>query len=264
MSSKAIIDCEPSLISFQDVRINQNYVATLTLRNTLSASLDLTIRPSSARYTVSPNRIHMSPRQSIVCTVRFSLSRYPANWNKGVQHGMEDYLLLKSDYFDQRIPCEYFLSSSGVLHSAVTTRSRSQSPSRAHDPDDLLPPPPPTIPVHCSSPHNNNNSASYGDGSRGHQSLNSSELLHDLRIQLDFKDRTINELRGSLNEMQSQSPIYQQIVNTKLDQERRVFEEKSEKVSFYESDLLSMMMMLVVLLLCFSGAVDSAQERCTN
>lgn len=192
-----MMEVEPKSLSFQDVRLNQSYSTSLCISNPLAASVEFTLRPSTPRYTISPNRVNLSPGQSIVVTVRLFLSHYP-NYARGV-HGQEDAIHLKSSYFDQRINVTFFLHSRDAqLHRP---NSRSQSPVR---------------------------SSSVPDKQKGRSE--SLEIVQELQAQIALKNSRIKVLEDTVGNLESKHPSIQQIVKNKIEQERATFEEKSEKV----------------------------------
>ena len=182
-----MLDVEPSSVCFKDVRLNQAYTSSLCITNPLSAAVDFTLRPSSPRFTCSPNRVNLTAGQSIVVTIRLFLSHYP-NYSRGIS-GQEDTIHIKSSYFEQRVPATFF------LHSRDST-TRSQSPSRVS----LKP-------------------ASH------------LEIITELQAQLRSKDEKIKLLENTVGQLESKFPSVRQIIANRIEQERSVFEEKSEKVS---------------------------------
>lgn len=117
-----MIDIEPPALEFRDVRLNQAYSTSLCLTNPLSGAVDITLKASSPRYTVSPARLTLNPGQSVVVTVRLYVAHFP-NYNKGVQGHHEDFISIKSLYFEQKVDITLFLHKRDIT-------SRSQSPHR--------------------------------------------------------------------------------------------------------------------------------------
>jgi hypothetical protein len=181
---------EPKSLSFQDVRLNQAYTASLCITNPLSISVDFSLRPSSSRYTITPNKVNLSAGQSIVVSVRLFLSHYP-NYTKGVR-GQDDTIHIKSSYFDQQVDVSFFLHSRDTSTKAAATRSRSPSPARASEPY---------------------------------------ESILELQAQLKAKDLKIKQMEDIIGQLESKYPSLQDIVRNRLEQERAIFEEKSEKVT---------------------------------
>jgi hypothetical protein len=58
------------------------------------------------------------------------------------------------------------------------------------------------------------------------------DLLEELRMQLRYRDVTIQELKLVVRHLESKDPNVQQIVRSRLEMERKVYNEKSEKVCF--------------------------------
>ena len=116
-----MIDIEPPALEFRDVRLNQAYSTSLCLTNPLAGAVDITLKASSPRYTVSPAHLTLNPGQSIVVTVRLYVAHFP-NYHKGVQ-GHEDFISIKSLYFEQKVDVTLFLHKRDIT-------SRSQSPHK--------------------------------------------------------------------------------------------------------------------------------------
>lgn len=192
---------EPKQLTFRDVRLNQAYTTSLCITNPLTAAVEFTLRASSPRYSISPNRVVLNPNQSIVVTVRLFLNHYP-NVQKGVQ-GQEDSIHIKSPYFDQKIQVDFYLHNQSV-------RSRSASPvERA---------------VKAAA---------------GEHSRSGTDLLSDLNAQLKVKDHRIEQLQNIVANLESKHPNLEEIVRAKIEKEREVFEEKSEKVWFADIAICS-------------------------
>lgn len=198
-SQHHILHFEPAVLSFRDVKLNQAYNASLCISNPMTAGVDFTLRASSARYTVVPNRVFLNAGQSIYVSVKLLLNHYP-NISRG-KAGIEDYIHVKSTYFDQRIPLEFSL-----VTSMSERRSRSASPSRAGSSSF------PTSTVNNHTPD------------QGH------DMLLDLKAQVTAKDRRIEELELLVGKLETKHPNLQEIIHSRLEMERIVFEEKSEKV----------------------------------
>ncbi len=281
-----LIECEPGLLSFRDVRINTQYTTSLTLRNSMPASVELELSPSSPLYSITPNRVFLSAHQSIVCTVTFKLLHYPTNYNKAIVNGgkpFQDYIQIKSTYFVQRLPCEYFLSASGLIHTA-TVRSRSVSPAvnrggniggpsvrdNLRESMDGPPPPPPPL----SQSGLNMSQVSFASGTRGnggsgtkrppsgqHHQQDKGDLIQELQLQLKWKDRKIEELQEMMGNLEAKHPNLDKIIDAKIQMERLSFEEKSEKVRINTS-------VRAIFHICslhnLPGTSNSSQERCSD
>ena len=198
---------EPQQLIFRDIRLNQAYTTSLCITNPLTAAVEFTIRPSSPRYSISPNRVNLNPSQSSVVTVRLFLNHYP-NIPRGIQ-GQEDSIHVKSAYFDQKIPVEFF------LHNQIA-RSRSASPNER-------------TATSVTGSHSSTARGAAGTGqSHGHHNL---DLINELSAQIKVKDNRIGQLESIVANLESKHPNLQEIVRRKIEQEREIFEEKSEKVS---------------------------------
>lgn len=119
-----MLDIEPRSIVFRDIRLNQSYTSSLCITNPLPTPVSFTLRPSSSRYVVSPNRINLAGGQSIVVTVRLYVSNFP-NYAKGVR-GHDDAIHIQSSFFEQKIDAVMY------LHKRDTLPSRSPSPQGRH------------------------------------------------------------------------------------------------------------------------------------
>ena len=78
------------------------------------------------------------------------------------------------------------------------------------------------------------------------------DTLMDLRTQITAKDHRIQELENIIGRLESKHPNLQEIIHSRLEMERLVFEEKSEKVStrqccilFYSNYLQILIMLLI-------------------
>jgi hypothetical protein len=189
-SNLIMLVIEPKSIVFRDVRLNQAYTTSLCISNPLAISVDFSLRPSNTRYHLSPNRVHLNPGQSIVVTVRLHIAHYP-NYIKGVK-GQSDSIQLSSAFFEQKIDATFF------LHPR-SSNSRSPSPNRT----DL------TSKYHEDSPN---------------------AIILKLQSIIDSRDSMIERLHEIVNELQQQHPNFQDIIEKKMNIERRRFEENSLQV----------------------------------
>ena len=185
-----MLDIEPKSLVFRDVRLNQAYTTSLCIANPLPSSVEFTLRPSSPRYTITPNRVNLSGGQSIVVSVRLFLAQYP-NYNKGVK-GQDDSIQIKSSYFEQKVDVSFF------LHSRDAGTSRSISPSTR--------------------------------GSTVKGTNSSYETITELQSQLRIKDNKIAQMEEIIGQLESKYPSMQEIIKSRVNRERDIFEEKSEKV----------------------------------
>jgi hypothetical protein len=193
-----MLDIEPKSLVYRDVRLNQAYSSSICITNPLTASVEFTLRPSSPRYTITPNRVNLNGGQSIVVSVRLFLSHYP-NYSKGVR-GQDDTIHIKSSYFEQKVDVTFFLHSRDSVTTASTSRSLSPNVR----------------------------------SSRGNKDRITGNVVYDplseLQSQIYIKDNKIKELEGIIGQLESKYPSMQEIIRSRLEQERSVFEEKSEKV----------------------------------
>lgn len=110
---------EPEILAFNNVRLNQAYSSSLCITNSADSSLEFTLRATSPRYSISPNRVRLDAGASAVVTVRLFVSQ--AHASAGTK---ADYLVLKCLYSEQRLPVSYTL-----YKKAPGGRSRSPSPA---------------------------------------------------------------------------------------------------------------------------------------
>jgi hypothetical protein len=57
------------------------------------------------------------------------------------------------------------------------------------------------------------------------------DVVRELLSKIQSKDSLIKNLESTINELESQHPAVQEIVRSRIECERAVFEERSEKVS---------------------------------
>lgn len=195
-----MLNVEPKQLVFRDVRLNQPYTTTLCIENPLSAAVEFSIRASSpARYDIKPSKVTLAPRQSISITVRLLMHTFPDP--KKALHGQSDSIHIKSDYFDQKVPVEFFMHQRSVT-------SRSPSPSERA-----------TAKV-----------SSVADRSKRGSTSTNSDLVQDLHAQIQVKDNRIAELERLIGNLQSKHPDLERVINARLDLERNEFELKSKQV----------------------------------
>lgn len=201
-----MLDIDPSHLEFRDVQLNQAYTSSVRITNPLTVTLEFTVRPSSSKYTIVPNKIVLSPGQSIMVSVRLFVSHY-SNYAKGVD-GQKDAIQIKSPYFEQKISTIFFLKAKDSSISSSSTnisfRSRSASPL----------------------PRSITETSAKSKPAQGSMDNPVDELMRQIRI----KDSRIKQLEEIVSELESKYPSLQKIVNTRIEQERINFEEKSMKV----------------------------------
>lgn len=185
------MEYEPASVDYGQVRSTQNYNAHVTIANPLSVPVDLTLQASSNRITVSPAKVHLNTKQSIVVTVR--LNGYEASRKPGTGAAFADYIIIKSTFFTHKVPVNY------SVVAQPRSDSRSASPSRRIDQSD----------------HS--------------QAMLIDELMHQLRQ----KDDRIASLERQFGGIAVQSSEVEQVIEARMEQQRREFEEKSEKVWHY-------------------------------
>jgi hypothetical protein len=201
-----MLDIDPKLITFRDVRLNTSYSSTFTIANPLTVSVEFSLKTSSSRYTVNPSSILLQPNQSMVITVRLFLSNY-SNISRGIR-GQEDQITIKSSYFEQKVDLMFY------LREYNTTSSSSPSPLRGGSRSGT--------PVRASSASALTSAApDRAGGSR-------SKMSHADEIKL--KNDMIQRLEEENQLLQSKYPNMQDVIRSRIEQERIQFEEKSEKI----------------------------------
>eukprot|EP01038_Epipyxis_sp_PR26KG_P009211 gene9211-12422_t len=100
------MELEPKVLVFRDVRLNQSYTTSLCVTNPSKTSVEFTLRTSSPKCTVTPNRVTLSSGQSIVITVRLFLKNHPLV-NKDGKFNSES-IHIKSTFFEQKVPVEIY------------------------------------------------------------------------------------------------------------------------------------------------------------
>jgi uncharacterized coiled-coil protein SlyX len=218
------MEFEPRAIAFRDVRLNQAYTTSLCLTNTYSASVEVSLIPPSSRYTINPNKIHLTAGQSIVVTVRLFLSHYP-NFSKGSQ-SHEESITIKSSYFEHQVGVSFSLHSRDATTSSSSSRSLSPS-LRSRVPTTNQP-----VRSNLNSQRSQQHNESTLNSQRSLQNMDSRGNEKDLEKQLAEQTKTVQQLESIITQLESKFPSVQEIVRNRIEQEQLGFEEKSEKVSF--------------------------------
>ena len=204
-----MLDISPESLVYRDVRLNNAYLNSICITNPLPATVEFTLRPSSQRYTLTPNRVTLQAGQSIVVTVKLFLAHYP-NFLKG-SRGQDDHIQIKSSYFEQKVPLTFFLHSRDTPTS--TGRARSLSPM----PRESL----------SASTHDTQLDTSRVLRRSRYDSMPSKEgleLIETLNTAIRGKDEKINQLNETIGFLESKYPNWQNIIQNRIDQERKVFE----------------------------------------
>ena len=188
--SQDIMKIEPRELIFRDIRLNVASTTSFTIENPLTAAVEFTLRASApARYDIKPSQIVLAPKQSIVVTVRLFLRTFSGTQ----QGGHSDSIHIKSHYFDQKIPVQFYMNSRLTQSRSPSPRERAVSGLKA--------------------------------------SSISNDLVNELNDQIKVKDHRIEELQRIVGNLQSKHPDLERIINARLEEERSVFEEKSHRVS---------------------------------
>ncbi len=188
------MEYEPRVLVFRDIRVNCSYSTSVCITNPLNAAVEFTLKPSSPRYTVNPRKVYLASGQSIVVTVKLFLHHMP-NFGQHMKSN-DDCIILKSAYFDQKIVIEC------SLH-ATASASRSRSPS------------PMNMPSHARATI---------DGSTG------TTMHQDLQGRIQEQSRQIRDLKDIIDTLESKDPSLKELIERHVQQERNIFDQKSEKV----------------------------------
>lgn len=185
---------EPNSIQFREVRLHQVYSSSLCLTNRLEGAVDLRLRCSSARLSVSPSKARLVPGQSLVVTIKLFLNHLPSSSSSVA---LEDWVEIKSSFFDQKV--SVFIHPLRLSSSKPPSRSSSPSPSSASPP----------------------------------ATATSQASLRELRAEVEAKDRRVKALEAALESLQMQrtDPSLDALVAARVAAERAHFDEQSEKVS---------------------------------
>lgn len=215
------MEFEPRALVFKDVRLNQAYTASLCVTNTYSTAVDFSLLPSSSRYVVNPNRVNLSPGQSIVVTVRLFLNHNPT-LSDGT-NGYDDTITVKSSYFEHLVNVSFFLSNRDTSLSLSTRQSispslRTRVANQVNQTRSRSPSTTPANPLQQSQ--------------TGRLNASTARTI-ELEKQLLAKSRTVQQLESIITQLESKYPSVQEVVRNRIEQERLNFEEKSEKVSDY-------------------------------
>eukprot|EP00981_Chlorochromonas_danica_P003963 scaffold750_cov165-Ochromonas_danica.AAC.1 len=192
---------EPNSIHFREVRLHQVYSSSLCLTNRLEGAVDLRLKCSSARLSVSPSKARLVPGQSLVVTIKLFLNHLPSSSSSSSSAALEDWVEIKSSFFDQKV--SVFIHPLRLSSSKPPSRSSSPAPP---------PPAPPAPPAPATS----------------------QVSLRELRAELEAKDRRVKALEAALESLQMQrtDPSLDALVAARLAAERAHFDEQSEKVLF--------------------------------
>jgi hypothetical protein len=218
-----MMEISPEALVFRDVRLNSAYVSSVCVTNPLPATVEFILKPSSQRYSVTPNRVTLAAGQSIVLTVRLFLSHYP-NSLKGFR-GQEDHVQVKSSYFEQKIPLTFFLHSKD---GSPVARARSHSPAvsgREFQEDDII-----MTPAPASTPSGGRVRSSSTRREASIPARESEDLIQKMNLIIKGKEEKIRQLSETVGFLEGKYPNWQQIIHNRIEQERNSFEEKSEKV----------------------------------
>lgn len=205
-----MLDISPESLVYRDVRLNNAYLNSICITNPLPATVEFTLRPSSQRYTLTPNRVTLQAGQSIVVTVKLFLAHYP-NFLKG-SRGQDDHIQIKSSYFEQKVPLTFFLHSRDTPTSSGRARSLSPMPRESlastNTHDSQLD----TSPVLRRSRYDIM------------PSKEGQELIETLNMIIKGKDEKIKQMNETIGFLESKYPNWQNIIQNRIDQERKVFE----------------------------------------
>eukprot|EP00210_Caulerpa_lentillifera_P009239 g8806.t1 len=104
----------PDQLIFQDVKFNETYTHVVSIRNNLSATVDICLRAGSVdRYTINPEQIQIKPGELSNVEIKLKVVRY-AHIKKAASQGQKDIFHIKSKFFDQKYYCTFFMNHNGV------------------------------------------------------------------------------------------------------------------------------------------------------
>jgi hypothetical protein len=109
----------------------QTYCQTVTIQNTLNASVEATLRAGSPeRWTLTPKHITLKPLQSLEVELQLRVLRF-AQKLKAVQQGQRDVFHISAPYFEQKWHAIFFLAPDDAVSGAsvITTHP---VPQRQH------------------------------------------------------------------------------------------------------------------------------------
>ena len=218
------MEFEPRALVFQGVRLNQAYTTSLCISNKYTSAVDFSIQPSSTRYTVNPNRVNLSPGQSIVVTVRLFLNHNPSLSEGSNLH--EDLIFVKSSYFEHEVSVKFTLSTKDTAVSSRQSIFLNNTAEEGKTRQSISPSLRNRV-AHQST------SASPVPKSKQNVEIPTATILRtvDLEKQLSAKNKTVEHLQSIIKQLESKYPSMQELVRNHVEQERLGFEEKSEKVS---------------------------------
>ncbi|RYH28969.1 hypothetical protein EON65_10165, partial [archaeon] len=128
-------------------------------------------------------------------TVKLFLNHYPsaARGDQSRNKPLDDYLMLKSSFFDHKVPIETYVNS----HPRISSRSPSPLSRRK----DVI----------------------GGSDQAG-------VIIEELQMQINSKDKRIKEMEETIGKLERKYPDLQDIIAARVQAERASFEEKSEKI----------------------------------
>lgn len=123
-----MLSFEPEALSFGNVRLNQAYNTSICITNNEAHPVEFSLRCTSPRYSVSPNRVKLEAGRCQVVNVRLFVSQAgvsSATASSGpTTPAKTDFLIVKSLYFEHKVPISY------VVAKRSSASSRSPSPQR--------------------------------------------------------------------------------------------------------------------------------------
>ena len=215
--------CEPEELNFSNVRLNQAYKSSLCITNTHSSSVEFSIRSTSPRYSISPNRARLDPGASIVVTVRLFVSQTNPAGDAASSIPKTDSLILKSLYSEQKISVSFLMFNK--RDKSISSRSPSPSRRSVVNPTDGRGTPSRQEATDNFATHNTRSPPSYFNASPPRTKPNIPPRNNHDDDNLRYYGQTILDTgddlvpRSELLELQKT-----------MDQDKLMFEEKSEKV----------------------------------
>ena len=202
-----MLEISPESLSFRDVQYNEDYLANICITNPHESTVQFELRPSSSNYTVTPNHVNLSGKQSIYVTVHLFILSKTENFRIS-SYERDDFLKIKGLHFEQKVNIAVFLRlpERRVKFISQPISDRREKPTEGK----------------FSNLKNHGNPSETPDEAK--------KVFESLYVQLKAKEAKINRLQDIVGQLESRYPSLQQIIRLKVEQEREVFEDKSEKV----------------------------------
>ena len=172
-----MLEVTPASVHFNDVCPHQTYTSPVVIKNPFPSNIELQLKCSSLKYSLSTNKVVIPPLQAVQVLVQLELHSVPHR-----NYSSSDWLLIRSINLYQKVP----LSFSVLRDNSYSTREVSR-------------PHPPTMRAATSGV----------------------EVKDDSRVE---------GLEAIIRELESRHPNMAELVRLKVEEECRVFEERSEEI----------------------------------